>query len=52
MSKLIEYNGDFYTVEELAEKLNVTDFEVIVNDMKDSWFGEAMKHLEELDEEE
>jgi hypothetical protein len=47
MDKLIEYQGDLYTPEELAEKLGITDFEVIVNDLKDSWFGQAMAHLDE-----
>jgi hypothetical protein len=52
MNKLIEYKGDLYTPEELAKKLGVSDFEIIVNDMKDSWFGHAMAKLEKLDEEE
>lgn len=47
MDKLIEYQGDLYTAEELAEKLGMSDFEVIVNDMKDSWFGQAMAHLDD-----
>jgi hypothetical protein len=43
---LIEYNGDFYTKEELQEHLGVSgDFEIVVNDEDDSWFGRALQTL-------
>lgn len=47
-AKLIEYNGDFYTPEELAEKLGVSgDFEVVLRDADETWFGRAMKGNDE-----
>jgi hypothetical protein len=45
-TKLIEYKGDLYTPEELAEKLETSgDYEVKLVD--DSWFAKAMSELEE-----
>ena len=44
---LIEYKGDFVTPEELAERLDISDFE-IVNEVEPSWFE---KLLEEMDQE-
>ena len=47
-NQLVEYQGDFYTAEELAEKLSVdSNFEVVINSEEDSWFGLAMKELRE-----
>lgn len=44
---LIEYKGDLYTAEQLAEKLSVSgEFDVIINKAEDSWFGRAMLELE------
>ena len=46
VKNLIEYKGDFYTPEELAEHLNVNgDFEILVHDEEDTWFGKAMSKL-------
>ncbi len=46
--KLIEYNGDFYTPEELAAELGVNgEFEVILRDADETWFGKAMKSISE-----
>lgn len=48
-NNLIEYKGDFYTPEELAETLGVNgDFEIVVHDEEDTWFGRAMKKLKEV----
>jgi hypothetical protein len=48
---LIEYNGDFYTAEELQEHLSVSgNFEVVVNDAEDNWFGQAMLTLRDKSE--
>lgn len=45
---LIEYKGDFVTPEELAAELKVNgDYEVIMNDEDDTWFGRAMKKLKD-----
>jgi hypothetical protein len=45
---LIEYKGDFYTSEELAAHLMVSgDYEVVIHDGDDTWFGEAMQTLED-----
>ncbi len=47
-NQLVEYQGDFYTAEELAEKLAVnSNFEIVINNEEDSWFGNAMKELRE-----
>ena len=44
---IIEYKGDFYTAEELAEKLRVSgEFEVVVHD-GESWFDKALDGLGE-----
>lgn len=43
---MIEYKGDLYTAEELAEKLGVTDFEILVNEDGETWFEQAMLVLE------
>ncbi len=44
---LIEYNGDFYTPEELAETLGVTgEFEVVLRDADETWFGRALKETD------
>jgi len=42
VSKLIEYNGDFYTAEELVELGVTSDFDVTVKDENDTWFGNIM----------
>lgn len=40
---LVEYQGDFYTPEELADKLEATGrFEVILHDEDETWFGQAL----------
>ncbi len=45
---LIEYKGDFITPEELAAELKVSgDYEVIVNEENETWFGRAMKKLKD-----
>jgi uncharacterized Fe-S cluster-containing radical SAM superfamily protein len=45
---LIEYQGDFYTPEEFAEKLKeIGKFKIKVNSEDETWFGEAMKNLED-----
>jgi hypothetical protein len=47
-NQLVEYQGDFYTAEELAEKLGVnSNFQIVINNEEDSWFGLAMKELRE-----
>jgi hypothetical protein len=49
-NQLVEYKGDFYTAEELAKILAVnSNFEIVINDEDDSWFGTAMKELREKD---
>lgn len=43
---LIEYNGDFYTPEELEAETGINgDFDIIVNDEEETWFGKAMSLL-------
>lgn len=45
---LIEYKGDFITPEELAAELKVSgDYEVIMNDENENWFGRCMAKLNE-----
>ena len=45
-NQLVEYKGDFYTAEELANILSVnSNFEIVINEEEDSWFGAAMKEL-------
>jgi hypothetical protein len=47
-NQLVEYKGDFYTAEELANILSVnSNFEIVINEEEDSWFGAAMKELRE-----
>lgn len=48
ISGLIEYKGDFYTQEELTEKLKLEgNFEIIENN-KETWFDKALtKDLEQ-----
>lgn len=46
--KLVEYNGDFYTPEELAKKLELKgNVEIIIHDGDDTWFGQALQTLED-----
>lgn len=41
---LIEYNGDFYSPEELQQHLGLSgDFEVAMRDEDGSWFGLALQ---------
>lgn len=43
---LIEYKGEQYTPEELAAHLKVNgDYEVLMHDDEDTWFGKAMSKL-------
>lgn len=43
---MIEYNGDFYTPEELQRELGVNgDFELNLRDEDETWFGKAMQTL-------
>lgn len=45
--QILEYKGDFYTPEELAELLNATgEFEVQVVD-RETWFSKAIGDMEE-----
>lgn len=45
---IIEYKGDFYTAEELAEKLQTSgEFEVVLHEAEDTWFGTALHGLGE-----
>ncbi len=45
---IIEYKGDFYTAEELAEHLSIHEnYEVILHENNETWFGEAMEEMEE-----
>lgn len=47
IKNLIEYKGDFYTPEELAELLGVDgNFDVRINEDGDTWFEKAMLTLE------
>ena len=49
VKSLVEYNGDFFTPVELAEHLKVTgDFEVIVHDEDETWFGKALSKLKDV----
>jgi hypothetical protein len=46
-NQLVEYNGDMYTPEELAKKLELKgNVEVILHDADDTWFGRALQTLE------
>lgn len=46
---LVEYNGDFYTPEELAKKLELKgDVEIILHDGDETWFGQAMSELDKV----
>jgi hypothetical protein len=45
--KLVEYNGDFYTPEELATKLELKgNIEVVLHDGDETWFGKALQTME------
>lgn len=46
-NQLVEYNGDMYTPEELAKKLELKgDMEIILHDGDETWFGKALATLE------
>lgn len=46
-NKLVEYNGEFYTPEELAKKLELKgNIEIVIHDGDDTWFGKALQTLE------
>lgn len=46
VKNLIEYKGDFYTPEELATELGVDgNFEILVHEEDETWFGKAMAKL-------
>lgn len=46
ITNMIEYNGDFYTPQELQEHLGVTgDFEIAMRDEDETWFGRALQTL-------
>jgi len=43
---LIEYNGDLYTAEELQKEHGINgDFEIVLNDPDETWFGRALQTL-------
>lgn len=43
---MIEYNGDFYTPEEMQEIFGISgDFEITMRDEDETWFGQAMQTL-------
>lgn len=45
---IVEYKGDFYTPEELAEKLSATGrFDVVLHDEDETWFGNVLAGLAE-----
>lgn len=47
---LIEFNGDFYTAEELQKEHGINgDFEIVVNEADETWFGKAMQCLRNKD---
>ena len=49
VKSLVEYKGDYYTPTELAEHLKVNgDFEVIVHEEDETWFGRAMSKLKDV----
>jgi hypothetical protein len=46
-NQLVEYNGDMYTPEELAKKLELKgNIEVILHDGDETWFGKALQTLQ------
>jgi hypothetical protein len=43
---MIEYNGDFYTPEEMQETFGISgDFEIAMRDEDETWFGQALQTL-------
>lgn len=46
--KLVEYNGDLYTPEELAKKFELKgDIEIIVTD-EETWFSKAIEAIPKI----
>lgn len=47
-NQLVEYNGDMYTPEELAKKLELKgNVEIIIHDGDETWFGKALQTMED-----
>ena len=45
-NNLIEYKGEYFTAEELGQKMGVTgNFKVMIKGENETWFGKAMKKL-------